>query len=120
MMNTKKIQRILLFILEGLIYVSFLMPFIYTGKSIFPFIVGKILFFQGLIQLMAVFYILLLAVNFRQFRPKKTILLCWFGFYALSLLLSAIFGVDFDRSFWSNFERMTGVFVVWHFIAYAI
>ncbi|MBU4421490.1 O-antigen ligase family protein, partial [Patescibacteria group bacterium] len=69
---------------------------------------------------MAVVYLLLLVINFKKFRPRKTLLLYWFGFYALSLLVSAIFGVDFRRAFWSNFERMTGVFVVWHFIAYAI
>ena len=120
MINYKRVEKILLIILEGLIYLSFLMPFVFVSTSIFPFIVGKILYFQGLVQLMAVVYLLLLVINFKKFRPRKTLLLYWFGFYALSLLLSAIFGVDFRRAFWSNFERMTGVFVVWHFIAYAI
>ncbi|MBU1179714.1 O-antigen ligase family protein [Patescibacteria group bacterium] len=120
MLNHKKTQKVLLVILEGLIYLSFLMPFVFLNKSIFPFIVGKMLYFQGLVQLMAVVYLLLLVVNFQQFRPKKSILLYWFYFYATTLFLSAVFGVDFNRAFWSNFERMTGVFVVFHFIVYSI
>lgn len=120
MLNHKKVERILEIILEGLIYLSFLMPFIFINNSIFPFIVGKILYFQGLVQLMAVIYALLLIVNFEKYRPAKNILFYWFIFYAATLFLSAVFGIDFDRSFWSNFERMTGVFVTWHFIAYAI
>jgi len=99
---------------------SFLMPFAYISTSIFPFIVGKILYFQAIVQLIFAVYLLLLVVNFNRFKPKKNLLLYWFYFYAVSLLLSAIFGVDFERSFWSNFERMTGVFVVFHFITYSI
>lgn len=120
MLNHKKIEKIFLIILEGLIYISFLMPFILLNKSIFPFIVGKILFFQGTVQLMAIFYIFLLALNFKKYLPKKTLLLYWFGFYAISLLVSGVFGVDFQRSFWSNFERMTGIFVIFHCILYSI
>lgn len=99
---------------------SFLMPFVFINGSIFPFIVGKILYFQSVVQLMAMVYLLLLCVNFQRFKPKKGLLLYWFGFYAITLLLSAIFGVDFGRAFWSNFERMTGVFVVFHCIVYTI
>ncbi len=120
MLDSKKVQKVLTVILEGLIYLSFLMPFIFIDQSIFPFIVGKILYFQAIVQLMAVVYILLLVINFEAFKPKKSLLLYWFGFYALSILLSAIFGADFNRAFWSNFERMTGVFMVFHCIAYAI
>lgn len=120
MLDYKKVQKILLVILEGLIYLSFLMPFIFINDSIFPFIVGKILYFQSIVQLMAAIYILLLCVNYREFKPKKTLLLYWLGFYAVTLLLSAAFGIDFGRAFWSNFERMTGVFVVFHCIAYSI
>jgi len=120
MFDYKKVQKVLLIILEGLTYLSFLMPFIFINDSIFPFIVGKVLYFQAIVQLMAAVYLLLLFVNFQQFKPKKNSLLYWFGFYAVTLLLSAIFGADFNRAFWSNFERMTGVFVVFHCIAYAI
>ncbi|MFA5133259.1 MAG: O-antigen ligase family protein [Patescibacteria group bacterium] len=120
MLDSKKIEKFLLAALEGVIYLSFLMPFIFIDSSIFPFIVGKILYFQAAVQLMALIYIVLLVINFNQYKPKKNLLFYWFGFYALTLLLSAIFGVDFQRAFWSNFERMTGVFVVFHFIAYSI
>jgi O-antigen ligase len=120
MLNYKTTQRVLLIILEGLIYLSFLMPFVFLNGSIFPFIVGKILYFQAVAQLMVAVYLLLLVVNFRQFKPKKNLLLYWLYFYAATLFLSAVFGIDFERSFFSNFERMTGVFVVFHFITYSI
>lgn len=120
MLNYKKTQKVLTIILEGLIYLSFLMPFIFIDTSIFPFIVGKIVYFESVVQLMAAVYLLLLAVNFQQFKPKKNLLLYWLGFYAVSIFLSAVFGANFDRAFWSNFERMTGVFMVFHSITYAI
>jgi len=119
-LNHQRIEKVLLIMLEALAYFSFLMPFIFLNKSIFPFIVGKILYFQALVQIMLVLYLLLLAINFQRFKPMATVLLYWFYFYAVTLVLSAIFGVDFNRAFWSNFERMTGVFVVLHFIAYSI
>jgi O-antigen ligase/tetratricopeptide (TPR) repeat protein len=120
MLDYKKTQQALLTILKWLVYLTLFMPFVFVDRSIFPFIVGKLLFFQSVVQVMAVVYALLLIVNYRQFKPKSTILVRWFYFYAISLLLSAIFGADFDRAFWSNFERMTGVFVVFHFITYSI
>ncbi|PIR67156.1 MAG: hypothetical protein COU51_00130 [Parcubacteria group bacterium CG10_big_fil_rev_8_21_14_0_10_36_14] len=44
MTNNKQAEKIILFILEGLIYLSFLTPFIFINGSISPFVVGKILF----------------------------------------------------------------------------
>jgi len=120
MLDYKKTQRVLMIMLEVLVYLSFLMPFIFIDKSIFPFIVGKVVYFEGVVQLMAAVYLLLLAVNFQQFRPQKNLLLYWFYFYALTIFLSAVFGVDFNRAFWSNFERMTGVFMIFHCLTYAI
>jgi len=103
MLNYKKTQQVLTIILEGLIYLSFLMPFVFLNGSIFPFIVGKILYFQGVVQLMAAVYLLLLFVNFKQFKPKKNLLLYWLYFYAATLFLSAVFGIDFERSFFQQF-----------------
>ncbi len=120
MLNHKTTQKILLIILEGLAYLSFLMPFIFIDTSIFPFIVGKVVYFEAVVQLMTAVYLLLLTVNFQQFRPRKNILLYWFIFYALTIFLSAVFGADFNRAFWSNFERMTGVFMIFHCLAYAV
>lgn len=120
MLNHKKVQKVLLIILEGLTYLSFLMPFVFLDNSIFPFIVGKVVYFEAVVQLMAAVYLLLLTVNFQQFKPRKNLLLYWFGFYALSIFLSAVFGIDFNRAFWSNFERMTGVFMVFHCLVYAV
>ncbi len=120
MLDHKKVQKVLLIILEGLTYLSFLMPFIFLNNSIFPFIVGKVVYFEAVVQVMAAVYLLLLVINFQQFKPRKNLLLYWFGFYALTIFLSAVFGVDFNRAFWSNFERMTGVFMIFHCLVYGI
>ena len=96
MLNHQRVEKVLLIILEVLAYFSFLMPFVFLSGSIFPFIVGKILYFQALVQIMLVIYLLLLAINLERFKPKSTVLFYFFCFSFVTLLLSAIFGVDFD------------------------
>lgn len=52
----------------------------------------------------------ILAVRRPEYRPASSWLVRLVGFFLLANLLAALFGVSFQRSFWSNFERMQGVF----------
>lgn len=98
-----------------LVYLStgaaFLTPFIISGKFYFPFVGPKGLFLMGFCQV-AFFAWLVLAISYKKYRPRWEKMLLVFGFFILALTLSAIFGEDPSRSFWSKFERMTGL-VMW-------
>jgi len=98
-----------------LVYLSvgaaFLTPFILSGKFYFPFVGPKGLFLMGCCQA-AFFAWLVLAISCKKYRPRWEKVLVVFGVFILALALSAIFGADPSRSFWSKFERMTGL-VMW-------
>jgi len=84
----------------------------------FPFVITRTVFFRLLIELGLSLYLLLLALNFKKYKPR----LDW-GFklviiFLLIQLLAAIFGYDFYRSFWSDFERMEGVAGLIYLAAY--
>lgn len=104
------------FIKIGL-YAALLMPFIYIDNLIFPFVTGKVFIFQILIEILLAAYLLLIYLD-KSFLPKRSFVLISVCLFVLSLIVSTVFSYDFDRSFWGNYERMSGSFSVLHFIAY--
>lgn len=101
------------------IYLTFFVPLIVLPTSfIFPFIVPKILAFRSLAELMIAGYILLLFINWQEFRPKFSWLSLAVGAFFISFAISTFAGVDWYRSFWDNHERMLGLFTIFHYVAY--
>jgi len=102
-----------------LIGATFFVPLIVLPSSyIFPFIVPKIIWFRSLSLLMLWCYILLLAVNWSEYRPKLSALNIAVGLFFISFSISTFVGVDWYRSFWDNHERMLGLFTIFHYIIY--
>ena len=110
MLNLAKIPSIIRY---G-IYVSTIMPLVFTSKTMFPWHVGKTLLFQLLIQALVVLgAIYLFSKRDRIFTwgwLDATLVLFW-----ILLLVSAFTGVDPVQSFWGNQSRMQGVFTLSHF-----
>lgn len=106
-------------VIKFFVYLGFFVPLIVLPASfIFPFIVPKILALRSLIELMIGSYILLLFINWDQFKPKFSFLnLAVSGFLA-SFAISTFVGVDPYHSFWDNHERMLGLFTIFHYVAY--
>src|SRR3989339_866532 len=102
-----------------LIYCTFFVPLLVLPSSfIFPFIVPKILMFRALVTLMLGGYILLLMINWKEFRPRFTALNMALIVFFASFAASTFVGVDPYHSFWDNHERMLGLFTIFHYIAY--
>jgi O-antigen ligase len=101
------------------VYLTFFVPLLVLPTSfIFPFIVPKILMFRSLVELMIGGYILLLCINWQEFKPKFSFLnIAVAGFFA-SFAISTFVGVDPYHSFWDNHERMLGLFTIFHYVAY--
>jgi len=91
-------------------------PLIVSPTTIFPFIVGKALFSQTVIEITFAFW-LILMLRRPEYRPEQSKLAVFVGLFVLATLISAIFGVSFQRSIWSNYERMTGTFDLLHWWA---
>ncbi|KKR34471.1 MAG: hypothetical protein UT67_C0015G0003 [Candidatus Magasanikbacteria bacterium GW2011_GWA2_40_10] len=102
-----------------LIYCTFFVPLLVLPTSfIFPFIVPKILVFRGLVTLMIGCYLLLLLINWQEFRPRFSILNLALSIFLASFAISTFVGVDPYHSFWDNHERMLGLFTIFHYVAY--
>src|SRR3989344_2988421 len=115
-------QNILQAIKFGIYAVLFLPLVVFPDLIIplfFPFITSKAFLFQIIIEIIFALY-LVLAIQNTSFRPKKSLLLGAVGAYFGAVFLSALFGVDFTRSFFGNYERMWGVFQLAHFFLFFI
>ena len=106
-------------VVKILIYAIFFVPLIVLPSSfIFPFIVPKILVFRSLVEIMLGGYILLLMINWQDYKPRFTAMNLALAAFLLSFALSTFFGVDPYHSFWDNHERMLGLFTIIHFVIY--
>ncbi len=92
-----------------LLYAVPFLALVFIEGLYFPFVITRTVFFRLLIQLGLSVYLLLLALNFNKYRPRFNWALGLVLAYALLELTAAIFGLDFYKSFWSDFERMEGV-----------
>ncbi len=85
----------------------------------FPFISGKNIIFRVLVEVaFAGWVILALKDASYRINIKKTPLTIAYATFMVVLLLADLFGVDRERSLWSNFERMEGFVGHIHLFAY--
>lgn len=109
-------------VVKILILATFFVPLVViAGSFIFPFIVPKIIFFRSLIEIAIGSYVLLLIINWKEYKPDwNPLTVAVLAFYVVSFGLSTILGVDKYHSFWDNHERMLGLFTIVHYVAYYI
>lgn len=96
-----------------------LTPFIVSTETLYPFVVGKSLYWRTLVEIVFALWVLL-ALWAPQFRPPRSWLLGLIGVGFACSVLSALFGVSLQRSLWSTYERMQGVIDGAHVLAFAV
>lgn len=85
----------------------------------FPFISGKNVLFRILVEAaFAGWAVLAIADAKYRVALKKSPVVIAYGVFILVLLLADLFGVDREKSMWSNFERMEGFVGHIHLFAY--
>jgi hypothetical protein len=62
-------------------------------------------------------WLILIFIN-KSYRPKWSAVLAAFILFLSILVVSSLIGVDFSQSFWSKFERMTGLLMWLHVFAF--
>lgn len=92
-----------------LLYAAPFLALIFIEGFYFPFVITKTVYFRLLIQLGLSLYLLLLALNFKKYKPRLSLNFILIGVFFLVNFIAAIFGLDFYKSFWSDFERMEGL-----------
>lgn len=91
------------------------LPLVFTSFTMFPWLFGKTIFFQMGIELVALFFVLLLWKE-KKFALKKFNLLDWIVYaFLAALFLTALSGESFSQSFWPTQMRSLGVFTWLHF-----
>ena len=118
-------KKIYLIILRWGVYLSFLSVFLVFKNLLFPFITSKQIFFNILVEILMIFWLALIIKypDVRPFgnaqgRPKKSFITYGLAAFFGALLVSTIFSVDFNLSFWGDVERMLGWFHVFHFFLF--
>lgn len=96
---------------------------IVTNFTIYPFVVGKIIFFRVVIELALLFFLLEIFKNPSKFFGRFKVIfqqpiVIAVTFFILCFSLAGIFGYDFLTSFWSNFVRGEGIFQMWHYYVF--
>ncbi|OHB17221.1 MAG: hypothetical protein A2913_00190 [Parcubacteria group bacterium RIFCSPLOWO2_01_FULL_40_65] len=97
------------------IYLSVLVPLIIFSEFISPFHFGKVLIFRSLVEIIAVFYIVLLIKHGRVHLPPRTPLFWAVSFFTLAFGLTTFTSINTYQSFFGTLERMGGWFSFIHF-----
>lgn len=107
------------------IFLSFISVFLVFKNLLFPYITSKQLFFNILVEILAIFWLALIVKypTMRPFgsvqgKPKKSWITRGLVLFLAALFISSVFGVDFNLSFWGDIERMLGLFHVAHFFLF--
>lgn len=107
------------YILKFLVYATFFVPlFVIPSSFIFPFIVPKIVIFRTIVEIMFFVYLILLYINWEQYKPKFNLVSAGLSLFVFSFAISTFAGVDIYHSFWDNHERMLGLLTLVHYLIY--
>jgi len=110
-------EAVLLFLIYGATYLMALTPLIVGTRYFFPYVGPKGLYLMALIEI-AFFSWIILAFLSPKYRPKKNAVFLALVSYIIILILATLFGADPLRSFWSKFERMSGLLMWLHLFAF--
>lgn len=94
-------------ILFILILFTVFTPLVLFEKLPFPFVTEKTLYFRLIVSILLVIWAMVAFKN-PDFLPRKSLLNISLLAWLVVTLITAIFGHDFQHSFWSGLERMEG------------
>lgn len=115
--RTSNLERIYFLIIEWGTYLILFTPLIVNKHFFFPYVAPKTIFFRILVDIIFIAYLFLIVANPR-YRPKLNAL-SWSIIVFLGVsFIASVFGVNFIRSFWSTFERMTGLVTFIHLFVF--
>lgn len=113
------LEKTWIFIIRWGIYASLFVPLIVMTQFFFPFVAPKTTIFRILVEIIFVAYIFLAFSNSR-YKPKIDALTISLTAFLTVFILSSFAGINLSRSFWSTYERMTGIFTMLHLYAFFI
>lgn len=103
--------------IKACLYLTLLVPLIVDNNSVFPFIFSKVIYFRILLDIT-----ILLFLWYQWKNKSRKMSLAWPEILLLAFFLwsslTTIWGVDWQYSWWSGYERMGGLVSLAHYVAY--
>ncbi len=94
-------------------------PLVINGNFLFPFVSPKSIYFIGLVLIIFTAYLLLISLD-SKYRPKLNIVLISLVIFIIVASISSFLGENPSFSFWSKYERMTGLLMLLHCLAFFV
>ncbi|MEK7203623.1 MAG: tetratricopeptide repeat protein [Patescibacteria group bacterium] len=110
----KREPNLLKFLQYGIYLIAFI-PLVIFSQYISPFHFGKVFVFRSLIEILAVFYLVLIVKYGKQFLPPRTALFWAISIFTAAFGLATFTSINFYQSFFGTLERMGGWFSFIHF-----
>lgn len=103
--------------IQALIFIVVVaVPLVVWRWGMYPFQIAKTTLLQSLVEVAFALW-LGLIILYPEFRPKRTPLFWALAALILAITASGVFGLDWQKSFWSNESRTMGIVAIWHFYA---
>lgn len=112
-------QAMLRAVALGGIFLLPLISLVVMESLFFPYVTGKAFAFRIIVEVVVAAWIIL-ALYDAQYRPRVSLLLLSFAAFLGVMFVANLSGVAFDRSVWSNFERMEGFVTLVHLFAFFV
>ena len=106
-------------ILKYGIYITAFVPLIIFSEFISPFHFGKVIVFRSIIEILFVFYIILIWHN-RFYLPHRNSIFWSFFAFTFVFGVTTLTSVDVLSSFWGFLERMGGFWSFLHYFVYFV
>ena len=94
-------------------------PVIVSADTVYPYVVGKAFYSRVLIEVVVGIW-LFLAITDSRYRPGRSKILVSVLIYCVIACLATLFGVNPYFSFWSDLERMNGLWDLLHWLLLVI
>lgn len=120
MSNFQKTQPKLLKLIRYGIFLTAFIPLIIFSQFISPFHFGKAVVFRSLIEILAVFYIVLVINYGKIYLPPLTPLFWAITFFTIVFGITTLISINIYQSFFGTLERMGGWFSFLHFWGFFI
>src|SRR3990167_9144630 len=107
------LEKTCLFIIEWGAYAILFTPLIVMTQFFFPFVAPKSNFFRMAVEILFAAYLILVFAN-SKYRPRINLPTITLTLFLVVFILASFLGINFERSFWSTYERMTGIWTMLH------
>lgn len=101
------------------IYAAALAPLVIFSEFISPFHFGKVIVFRSLIEILLVFYLVLIWRN-RAYLPSRTSIFWSFFAFTAVFGFTTVTSIQIYDSFWGFLERMGGFWSFIHYFVYFV